>query len=362
MATQVSQPRRPVVRRPNRFMRGSASNRSSKGGLPIGSSQLQACCSRRSADLAGRAVALSGDVPAIFDQPLGPHHKLIGRWTASRETPEQPYTRVEARRRIERSFGSAVLDILAPVEMADLRTVVLRGQDDMPPAIGIFCDSMGQLDLGWIETSDAPIPWRAAAYAALEQTLGSVLPVFAYQDLFDEMSLYYWEGQTDEAAARECVAACHGADPDDLGDIPLPSTMNERRPEWMIRENAARTRDLPARLRRALKTLSDRHRAIGQTCPDDNAWSVELDVAYDYLPGIEECSSMPPLTLVPVDEFAREVDDVAQHGMEMGFFDIAGLCPLSGADRIECWFASLRLGAEFLCAAQNLINLDPTTL
>lgn len=362
MATQVSQPRRFAARGPNHSTRGSASNQSRIGALPIGFSRPQACCSRRSADLAGRAVALSGDVPAIFDQPLGGHHRLIGRWVASRGSPEKSFTRVEARRHIERNFSSAVLDILAPVEMADLRTVVLRGQDDMSPAIGIFCDSMGQLDLGWIETSDAPIAWRAAAYVALEQTLGSVLPVFAYQDLFEEMSLYYWEGETDEAAAREYVAACHGADPDDLGDIPLPSTMNGRRPEWMIRENAARTRNLPARLRRALKTLCDRHRAIGRTCPDDNAWSVELDVAYAYLPGIEECSSMPPLTLVPVDEFAREFDDIAQHGMEMGFFDVAGLCPLADPSNTERWFASLRLGAEFLCAAQDLIDLDPTAL
>lgn len=362
MARQVSQPLLSAARRPNRCMPGSSSNRQRKRALPIGSSQQPGCVSLRSADFAGRAVAISSDVPAIFDQPLGPHHKVIGRWTASHDTPDKPYTRVEARRRIERSFGSAVRDILAPVEMADLRTVVLRGQDDMPPAIGIFCDSIGQLDLGWIEASDAPVPWRAAAYTALERTLGCVLPVFAYQDLFNEMSLYYWEGETDEAAARDYLVACHGADPDDLDGVPLPSTMNERRPEWMIRENAARTCDLPARLRSVIKTLSDLHGAIGRTRPDDNAWSVELDVAYDYLPGIEECSSMPPLTLVPVEEFAREVDDVAQHGMEMGFFDVAGLCPLADPGKIDRWFASLRLGAEFLCAAQNLIDLDPINL
>ena len=75
-----------------------------------------------------------------------------------------------------------------------------------------------------------------------------------------------------------------------------------------------------------------------------------------------ECSSLPPLTLVPFEQFARELDDIARNGMEMGFMDIAGIFPLPHADRIDDWFTSLRLGAQFLVAAQDLIRLDPTTL
>jgi hypothetical protein len=71
---------------------------------------------------------------------------------------------------------------------------------------------------------------------------------------------------------------------------------------------------------------------------------------------------LPPLTLVPSGQFAPELDDVGRHGMEMGFMDIAGLCPLTNPGRIDDWLASLRLGAEFLLAAQNLIELDPTKL
>ena len=39
--------------------------------------------------------------------------------------------------------------------------------------------------------------------------------------------------------------------------------------------------------------------------------------------------------------------------------EVAGLCPLPDANHIDDWFASLRLGAEFLLAAQELIQLDP---
>jgi len=99
------------------------------------------------------------------------------------------------------------------------------------------------------------------------------------------------------------------------------------------------------------------------TLPDEkNAWHFDGATLHEYLPDLEECSSLPPLTLVPVEQFAREVDDVARHGMEYGFMDIAGLCPLPDAARVTDWFASLEAGARLLLAAQELIQLDPDTL
>ncbi len=68
---------------------------------------------------------------------------------------------------------------------------------------------------------------------------------------------------------------------------------------------------------------------------------------------------MPPITLVPFEQFARELDDVGRFGMEQGFYDIAGFCQLIDVATVDAWFASLRVGAELLLAAQDLINLDP---
>ena len=48
--------------------------------------------------------------------------------------------------------------------------------------------------------------------------------------------------------------------------------------------------------------------------------------------------------------------------MEYGFLDIAGFCPLPDSVPIDDWFASLRVGARFLLAAQDLIQLDPANL
>jgi hypothetical protein len=45
--------------------------------------------------------------------------------------------------------------------------------------------------------------------------------------------------------------------------------------------------------------------------------------------------------------------------MEMGFMDIAGICPLPDVACIDDWFASLRLGAQFLLTVQNLVRFDP---
>lgn len=363
MATQLAPPCQPAARKRRGFTRGSSSNLTkAEARVPSRYSHLRASASRPWVELAGRPVALSGEIPAIFDEPLAAHHRLIGRWVASRETAAQAYTRPQARQRIERVFNTAVLEILGPIELAIFRVVVLGGDEGNPPAIAVICDSMGQLDLGWIETSDAPIPWRAAAYKALDEYLGTALPIFGYQDLFDEYSMYYWEGATDDEAARQCLIDYQGADLDNLEDYALPSTMNARRPEWMIAANAAPSTELPSGLCEALGKLKNTYKALRNLRLGGNAWHFETDAIYEYIPYFEECSTLPPLTLVPVEQFAREVDDVGRHGMEYGFMDIAGLCPLRDPKRIEDWFASLRLGAQFLLAAQNLIQLDPIKL
>jgi hypothetical protein len=315
--------------------------------------------SRPSADLAGRAVALSADIPATFDQPLSNHHKPVGRWVAARESSAKLYTRVAARRRIEQVFNAAVIEILSPIEIVDLRVAVLTGEGANPPAIAVACDSLGQLDLGWIETSEAPIPWRAAAYAALGETLGTALPIFGYEDLFDELSVFYWDGEIDDESARRSLSAYHGLSVEELEEHTMPSEMNARRPDWMISANAAKAAVLPKELREALRRLRDAHKKLKRLPSDRNAWHFDTDTLYEYVPGIEECSSLPPLTLVPFDAFARELDDVARNGMEMGFMDVCGICPLTDVSRIDDWFASLRLGAQFLLAAQDLIRFDP---
>lgn len=343
-------------------MRGSSSARSTREKRRSGYSPLPVCGSRPSADLAGRSVALSIDIPAVFDQPLSNHHRLIGRWAAAREASVRRYTRVAARRHIERVFNAAVLDILAPVDFVDLRIAVLVGEGSNPPAIAIVCESLGQLDLGWIESSNAPVPWRAAAYRALEQTLGCALPIFGYQDLFEEIAMYYWDGETDDVAARQSLVAYHGLSREELEEQTLPSEMNARRPDWMFGANAGPPAQLPKFLRQALRRVRDTHKALSVLPSERNAWHFDSDALYEYVPGIEECSSLPPLTLVPFEQFARELDDVARHGMEMGFMDIAGLCPLVDSSRLEDWFASLLLGVQFLLAAQDLIRFGLATL
>ena len=328
---------------------------------PNRSSRRRPFVFRPSANLAGRSGAISEDVPTLFDHPLAPHHKLVGAWVAARETSPRQYTRAQARRRIEQVFQAAVSEILAPVDLADFRMTVLKGEEGEPPALAIVCDSMGQIDLGWIATSDAPISWRAAAYRELEQNLSCILPIFSYEHLFDTISMYYWDGETDDEAARRCMIEYHGLDEADVDEQSLPSTMNARRPDWIIAANAARPAQLPRGLRQALRSLRHARRAL-KSLPEYNAWHFDIDLINQYVPYFEEVSTLPPLTLVPSDEFAAELDDVGRHGMEVGFMDIAGLCPLPDPDRIDDWLASLALGARFLLAAQALIALDPTKL
>lgn len=327
-----------------------------------GSYRPQECGSPRSADLAGRLVALSPDIPTIFDAALAPHHLAVGRWVAASGPSVRRFTRPQVRRHIERTFDAAVRAILDPVDLADLHVTVLRGDDEHPPALAVVCHTVGQLDLGWIEDGDAPIPWRGAAYDALDRMLGRVLPVFGYADLLEMIALHYWEGQTEDEAARQALIAWHGADEQDLDAMPLPSTMDARRPDWMIAANAAAPRRLPRALHRLLDALCRTHDALGDPPSERDAWHVDHDTLCEHIPALEECSSLPPLTIVPVEQFACEVDDVGRHGMEVGFMDVAGLYSLRDASRIDDWLASLRRGADFLCAVQDLIRFDPSNV
>jgi hypothetical protein len=239
-APRTVTPNRPAPPTSRRSTRGFSSRQSAG---PIHSNRCgrrPACASRPSGDLAGRSVALSIDVPVVFDTPLAPHHKIVGRWAATREAAAHRYTRHETRARIEQAFEAAVLDILKPFTLVDLRVAVLIGDDQLPPAVAVICDSIGQIDLGWIEADNvlsqtlfkhvAPLGWRAAAYKALCETLVTVLPVFGYEDLFEEVSAHYWDGATDDASARQCQIDWQGTDPDEIDEDPTGCCRRMRRP------------------------------------------------------------------------------------------------------------------------------------
>lgn len=336
---------------------------------PTSSSRRRASCSLPLADLAGRSVTISANVPAAFEAPLAAHHRLIGRWVAAREKRAHRYTRRGALERIEKVFDTAVLEILAPLKLADFRVVALAGEGDFPPAVAVICDSIGSLELGWIEKTSvlrhtalgavAPVGWRARAYRTLVEKLKLVLPVFSYVDMFDEFSGRYWDGEeTDEAAIR-CQIEYFGIDLEDVDQELLPSAINAKRPDFMLEQNAAPLKDLPKELRKRLKRFDVLHKAVLDLGAEGHAWQFDTELFWSYLPDRQDCSYLPPLTLVPFDHFARELDEACQHGMQEGFLDIAGLCPLPNPEKIDDWLASLKLGVEFLCAAQDLIDFDP---
>lgn len=369
MATRPIPPHPPAAPTFKPSTRRFSSRSATRGGAsPKRSNRLPAFVSRPSGDLPGRSVALSADVPAIFDATLAPHHKLVGRWVAERETEPKRYTRQGARERIEKVFGAAVLDIMTPVEMVDLNVIALVGDGDLPPALAVVCNSIGEIDLGWITKANvlantlaghvAPVGWRAAAYKAIGETLNAALPVFGFDDLMEEFAAYNWDGETDDEGARATIIAYHGDSAFEENDFTLPSQMYARRPDWMTAQPAP-LRDMPADLRNSLRRLRDTHAALKAIDRNSNAWAADYEHVFDYIPGMQDCGTLPPLTIVPFDHFAREIDDVARFGMEQGFYDVAGLCPLADAAAIDTWFASLKVGVEFLLAAQHLISLDP---
>ena len=328
------------------------------------SPRRRASASPRSADLPGRPVRLSPQIPAGFDAPLAAHHKAIGRWVNRTAYSSTLITRAEARQHIEQTFQREVLAVVGSQTLADLRVAVLEGHDQ-PPAIAIICDSVGQIDLGWIEKTNvlahtlygsvAPVGWRTAAYGMLHK-LAAVLPVFGFEEMMEELSGYYWDGEVTDEGARHVLVTFHGQDPD---DVVLPSQIMARRPDYMIAESAAPMKALPPVLRAKLKRITSAWNAVQGYQQPGHAWQFDLYEAHNYLPGIEDASPLPAMTLVPADDFAEELDQIGQPGIELGFHSIAGLCPLTDSDTLDQWFTSLRLGAELLAAAADLIDFDP---
>ena len=366
----------PSAARPSqRCMLPSSNRLQAEGGIRLNRSPRRpASPLRRSADqaggqLAGRAMALSPEVAASFDAPLAPHHRIIGRWLGERDGASAPITRVEARALIERAFAEAVSDILSGNSLVDLSVIVLSGNDaDQPPAIAIICDTVGQVALGWIEKTNAlrhtmsgsvaPKTWRAAAYRALDK-LRIALPMFDFDDMIEEFSMYYWDGETTDAGARRSLAMLHAVEEDELEDMILPSMVFAKRPDFMLKENARNLITLPKALRSKIERLDYAAKALSDFGRQNNAWAYDTNEVHEYLPDYEDWALLPPMTLVPFDIFSQEIDEIGRHGMEMGFFDLSGLCPLGGADTIDHWFTSLRLGAEVILAAQDLIDFDP---
>lgn len=329
------------------------------------SRRRRALPSRRSADFAGRPVRLSPAIPTGFDAPLGPHHRIIGQWAARACPVDRLLTRAEARRHIEQSFQRAVLDIISINTLADLRVTVLAGDGDtQPPAIAVICDSIGQIDMGWIELTNvlantlngfvAPVGWRAAAYKVLWR-LAAVLPMFDFDGMMEELSGYYWDGETEDEGARHALVTYHGHDPD---DVILPSQIRDKQPDYMLAANADPLKALPPVLRAALRRVEAAWNSVRGCKEPGNAWHFDAYQICEYMPEYEDASPLPALTTVPFDVFAEELDNIGQHGMEYGFHNVCGLCPLTSADMLDQWFASLRHGAELIAAVQDLVDLD----
>ena len=301
----------------------------------------------------------------IIDAPLGPHHRIIGQWAARACPVDRLLTRAEARRHIEQSFQRAVLDIIGVNTLADLRVVALAGDDDtQPPAIAILCDSIGQIDMGWIEQTNvlantlngfvAPVGWRARAYGALHR-LAAVLPMFGFDEMMEELANFYWYGETEDERARHALVTFHGHDPD---DVILPSQIRDRRPDYMLAANADPPKALPRALQAALRRVEAAWNSVRGCKQQGNAWHFDFHQITEYLPEYEDVAPLAALTTVPFDVYAQELDQIAQAGMEYGFHNVCGLCPLTGPDVLDQWFTSLRHGAELIAAVQDLVDLD----
>jgi hypothetical protein len=104
MATLPNSPGLPAANKPRPSMRRSSSTRARRGWSCRSYPATHGLSFLRSADLAGRTVHISPDIPVMFDRPLAAHHKLVGSWVASKSRRQ---CTARALRRADISNGSS---------------------------------------------------------------------------------------------------------------------------------------------------------------------------------------------------------------------------------------------------------------
>lgn len=321
--------------------------------------------SPRSAKLAGGRVTLSPAVPTRFDAALNKHHIAIGRWVLEHRTQSSALTHDAARSLIEITFVDEVKRILAPIELADLHVMVLLNSydDKAPPALIISNKSQGQIDLGWIETDeDAPIAWHRRAYQALVRAIQPIIPAITYDDMFEHLSHLYWDGETDDEAARESLRTYQDYDESDLAGMTMPSQLDAKRPEWMLDRSDHIPDQIHSELEAILADITAASEGLEKARKRADAFQfTDMEDLCAYAPWYKESLGLPSMTVVPFEIFASEIDDVARHGMESGFLDVSGIYHLDRDDPadIDNWFTTLRAGVAVIEAVQRLTAWTP---
>ena len=315
--------------------------------------------------IAGGAIRLSPDVPTRFGNPVGQHHVTIGKWARDRLVSAGPITENGFKHLVEQTFADAVGEILAPVELCDLHTMVLlNSENDKQAALVLANKSQGQIDLGWIETDeDAPLEWRCAAYSALVTNLQPIIPSISFDDMFEHLSMLYWDGETQDGPAREVLENFYGHDEEELEGMAMPSQVIAKIPAWM-KDYAGDTPARPLHPQLA-KILSDLKKASArlkraQKKADPFEFS-DMEDLCSFAPWYEESYSLPPTTVVPFEIFAAEIDDVARGGMEQGFLDAIGIYHLDPAapELVGRWLETLRAGVAVIEIIQRLTAWIP---
>lgn len=306
---------------------------------------------------------LSPAIPTRFGNPVGKHHVIIGNWAKEMLASAGPVSESGFKHLIEATFAKVVGDILAPIKLCDLHVMVLlHSEEDEKPAIIIANKSQGQVDLGWIETAEnAPMEWRCAAYRALVSNIHPIIPMITFDDMFEHLSMLYWDGSTEDHEAREALIHDHGHDEEDLEGMTMPSDVKAKAPAWMDDyAGEAPARPFHPELAKLFRDLRKARRRFDKAQAKANPFAFDFDDLCSYAPWYEESYCLPPMTVVPFDIFAEEIDDCARGGMEQGFLDVCGLYLIDPASpQIDKWLETLRASVAVIDCIQRLTAWEP---
>ena len=293
-------------------------------------------------------------MPTTIGTSIGHHVKIFGRWVCDRYAgPLQPILEQDVPAYIAQKFTNALYQRRPPSELLPIEFFVQSDSYLGKPLLTFHIGAGGPVlfDLAWIENNEAVnLVERQAAYAAVTKAMMRAFHAMDYDSMIEHLSMYLWDGETDDDAAFESIIYNYGEEPE---DPILPSHVAAKIPDFMkpVRKKTRLTPQLA-------KLIADLEAATDAIKPSDGEnGTISLS---DYLYNTEEfmdCATEPPLCLLPLEIFQQELDQVYQHAMENGVMSVITAFPASTSDEIDRAVAAFHLYQKVIEAAEAILTL-----
>lgn len=317
-------------------------------------------------------MTLSRAIPtSIGPNPINPARHLMAEALISRRAHRpsfnHPGTLADAARAIDAELIAEIDAILSPLPEDSWSLSVSLLPDPTEAKVGalIALHDAYRASPDWLSDPAIADDVKSEIWALLGRAMPILLPVGCFDDLVEEISGYWWQGELDDDAAREAIAEMRGEElgPDD--DFFLPSKFLAAQPQWTLfepwpRPNDAPTPALPDFVAGPAAQVLKAMKPFRNASANRAAWISDFDITTDVAPEYGDAVSTPPIFLVPdIPVFNEALNDIGECAMQTSFWNVCGAAIMTSPKDIQTWLKSLAAGVPLLVALDGLLRATP---